>query len=963
MQVDTSCAAIQSVKTISKENAKLNSTFTPGKATGTFTITFTDKTLDGKIKISILTKSGTTLTKEFTYSPELVSATPDQLVYSKLETNQPEFKEITVSNPSTKVPLMIKKLYLKNSNPAFTLQYTPLENIAIEATKNIKFQVKALMTDPDITFATDEIWADLECYSTRLATVTVTSGMPIVHIDSAHFGTVPAGKPVPAKEVHFWNTGSNPAYITGYTMLDGSSDKFRFDDAESGTGKQLKLASPSNPIVLQPNEPITFKVYYEPGTDKNDMGVVHEARLELLRTNATEANFISLWTGKASNADISITSHNYGTQRVIDAWAVANGINEYDGTIEVSNGGNDILTDVEIKMYNKGTNDDYNGDNSVMNFVANANDLKDLKTNGLAAGATKLVHYTFIPKDQKDYSCELIASGNFSGIPKQSERGVLEGKAKQPHVSTVDMDFGRIDLNTNTKTVTKLIPVYATRNAALAYDMELTITKLEIIDNADGKFDFDYKYTTPDFDPKAKRTLKIGDTLFVPIIFDPKDPKDEGNGYTAKLEVACDAPATAVDVKISNLNGKAFKSAVTPSPLAYPATFKTTIASGKSVSLTNNGSVSIFINKAINLSLKDKVAGSMDKNAFILKSMQLSNDLANNIALDASIIEIPKNVSLIVNYDFAPMRVGNYEAELVYTYVEDKITNTQEFTSTSVLEGIGKEYFAECSIPTGYKAKPGDLISYSKDGGNIAFAEFRLYPAQNEKPLVEANITTFTAGFKFGDMIKDSKGKHFFPQLNADRKVDILSDRTMTEGWKVDEVKIMNNDSLVVTMSSLNGQPLSKSNDDVLFRFKMLGYLSTPGSIIEFIPAFTPGSAAKGYVSTNPNSGNGEILPVCIDSTRIIQFSGLDNASRINPSQVSNDALIDYTVAIDCPVVIEVFNYEGSKVSTLIDSEYKKAGQYQVKFDANKLGLPSGSYSYRIQMGPYTDVKQFVITR
>ncbi len=59
-------------------------------------------------------------------------------------------------------------------------------------------------------------------------------------------------------------------------------------------------------------------------------------------------------------------------------------------------------------------------------------------------------------------------------------------------------------------------------------------------------------------------------------------------------------------------------------------------------------------------------------------------------------------------------------------------------------------------------------------------------------------------------------------------------------------------------------------------------------------------------------------------------------------------------------VTLKVFDVVGREVAVLVQ-EYLKAGQYNVRFDAQ--GLPSGVYLYRLQAGDFVDTKKLLLLK
>lgn len=78
------------------------------------------------------------------------------------------------------------------------------------------------------------------------------------------------------------------------------------------------------------------------------------------------------------------------------------------------------------------------------------------------------------------------------------------------------------------------------------------------------------------------------------------------------------------------------------------------------------------------------------------------------------------------------------------------------------------------------------------------------------------------------------------------------------------------------------------------------------------------------------------------------------------PNPSSTETTIDFSLEIDAPTTITLYNSMGEVVDVLVD-QLLKAGTYQLNFTTST--LPSGKYPYRIASGPYMQTKQMVIVR
>ena len=78
------------------------------------------------------------------------------------------------------------------------------------------------------------------------------------------------------------------------------------------------------------------------------------------------------------------------------------------------------------------------------------------------------------------------------------------------------------------------------------------------------------------------------------------------------------------------------------------------------------------------------------------------------------------------------------------------------------------------------------------------------------------------------------------------------------------------------------------------------------------------------------------------------------------PNPFNPSTNIEFAVPVDTRVKLSVYNSLGAQIATLVD-ESLKAGVYVAPFDASQ--LPSGTYSYRIVTGEFTQTRQMVLAK
>jgi hypothetical protein len=104
-------------------------------------------------------------------------------------------------------------------------------------------------------------------------------------------------------------------------------------------------------------------------------------------------------------------------------------------------------------------------------------------------------------------------------------------------------------------------------------------------------------------------------------------------------------------------------------------------------------------------------------------------------------------------------------------------------------------------------------------------------------------------------------------------------------------------------------------------------------------------------------SSGGKNLPLKVVNQQIPLTNKLYNNY---PNPFNPITTIKYDIAKNANVKITIYNILGQQVKLLVD-EFKKAGSYDVKFDATNLA--SGVYFYRIEAGSFIEAKKMVLLK
>ena len=70
--------------------------------------------------------------------------------------------------------------------------------------------------------------------------------------------------------------------------------------------------------------------------------------------------------------------------------------------------------------------------------------------------------------------------------------------------------------------------------------------------------------------------------------------------------------------------------------------------------------------------------------------------------------------------------------------------------------------------------------------------------------------------------------------------------------------------------------------------------------------------------------------------------------------------MISFDLPYSVPVALTVYNALGQEVERLVERVYP-AGAHQVRWNAS--GQPSGVYLYRLEAGPYSQMRKMLLVR
>jgi hypothetical protein len=650
LQQDTSCAALYKVLMRFSESEnytfELDKNFESGVRDATFHLYPTDPNKSAKAVLFFMTKSGKSLLKTYTYEPESIASDPTTINFGLMKVGTNDCKTFTVKNTGDG-PLTIHSMKLVIEEPEYELMLDDIEFPLIIAPKGEQeIEVCATALEKRSKVIVDYVEVELDCYTTIIDTLKMSTGIPIVWIGDADFGQVPVGD-MKNLNVNIINESDIEVEIYGIDW----DDKDHFPKVEN-----LEF-----PLKLKEGERHTFQVYYTP----LESGVQHTERA-WFDCNTDTSKVYSDWIGEGIEAGPAITGYDWQYKRVIDDYNTSQGVYEYQGKVVVWNTGNtDLRVDALV----------IDGDDAGVFEVKTDNMPQFLKPNEPVE-----LDAFFRPKDQVDYQATVTINTKFNN-EILSASDLLLGAGLQPHINVTDYDFGELLINNSSNGDCTILeyPYPDTEHS-----MDLTITKIYIEGDEYGQFEID-----PDFFVQNPYpiTLKVGDLMEVPMTF---TGKEMGTHY-AEIVVESDAPQDSeVDVHRAELVGRVYVEGLATSDFDYGTIFITTSGEGE-VWLRNDGSKVMTLERPISQSV------SGDINSFTIH--EIITETGNTPDQNGQVKLLPGE-KLFVRATFLPMDVMDYNMEIEY--------QTNVGTGVSKLKGSGMLLKTIVEVPKGYSAAPGD---------------------------------------------------------------------------------------------------------------------------------------------------------------------------------------------------------------------------------------------------------------
>ncbi len=278
--------------------------------------------------------------------------------------------------------------------------------------------------------------------------------------------------------------------------------------------------------------------------------------------------------------------------------------------------------------------------------------------------------------------------------------------------------------------------------------------------------------------------------------------------------------------------------------------------------------------------------------------------------LNSKPIIIQPNTEIEIFIKFKSGKDGDvFQEEL---FIEDSCNNKQVVILSANVTG-----FAPAGLSIGkYQAEPGEII----DIPIILYS-----PKETDLP----DVIGYTATLSLNSTLLVPQNSSIIQKLsNNTREIEI---EILKNGeWQLGEVARI---KFKATLGDTNQTELKLSNVN----------------------------AINSVIKVESTDGLFELNGICIDSTeRLIEGNNILRLLQNYPNPASVNTSIAYEIIEDGWHSLEIYNYFGQKISVLI-SEYKKAGVYNLIFDVRE--LPIGTYYLLLTTPSQQRSRKLVIIR
>ncbi len=930
-----------------------------------------DISSDARAVIVFTDRAGNDTTIEVRYYTTNLAVRNSYHNYGALKVGDPSVtEEFTVTNRSTEYPAVIENIYIKDSEPSFSLNpngligatLAPLESRTIEVTYTPLSN--SSVADSIIV----EAWGmDQDCLFRFGSVIEASAGTPRIYADNHNFLEYTVSETTPYTDL----VVANREQDGGTQALKITEVQFSENVGLPGSGKTFEVdglqdISEESPLVIEAGAEYGFRVRFTPDSVADFNGridFISDAKdngpkpFTILNGRGIQPSLMANsgdWNEKRvkiarhdaiTHPDYNFTFPYSSIQADIDPYGNAVAELRNDGTKEVTLANPVILEDVNgsaFKAYVDGELRPLN-DQTVLNQL--------FQNKQIQPSQTMTVEYYFQPEETDNGEGEHRLVIEYPSDAPENPQTVLEGTGLYPISSTSDVAFGETIVGADA------VEMQVTfTNTNWDWEDDLTIYDLE----TDGRISDDIgAYGTEHFayDKSAigfPVVLAPGEALTFTAYFQP----DEDGVFEGDITTVSDAQQEVTSVWTGS---SVIQSVAT-------AGDNTVICKGENPVLISTYENTGTDDLEVTASLTTDAAGD---NPYTGNSFTFDDNADMNFTIAAG---ETRQIEIAYAPDWANEAAVSGNPSVYVRYESDAYSDNLE---TSPIE-VSWEGYPRTSVG---KVNGADEVSLALGKIEDSKFEYSVYIEQFGPQMDNArnqmNINELYLTIKYDTKFMSAIG---IEDDLAAMSETILSDELYNLGYRITDMTRYLRDGEEADQYKLEEINMTIGGGAGLIENAEIPVLTAEFALLlpnmvnedESGQYVIEGNESMIYHSLETSNEPCVVIEdgtmptvireeVCVDNLRKIVVGPDFSLGSIDPNPVGpTGGDLEFGVGIEAQTSIKIYNTAGELMSQPVNG-MMRPGKYTISIPVED--LPSGVYFYEMESGPYKEVKKMIIQK
>jgi hypothetical protein len=892
-----------------------------------YSILFPNITKQNHVDLVAMTKSGAKFKKTYYYMPQTISVKDSLLDFGNSFINQSSILTTTITNISAE-PLVIKDIILKQSNNLIfsILEPKKSKQIIIDPGNKLDVKIKASISDRKVNLVNDELALLTNCDTLSVCSLKITRSESGIETSDADFGYaayLDGGQ----------NSDSMRAYIKNIGRVDLLISKITREYANNaGTlslSDDLPDVSVDKPLKIKSGEKYYYTIQYKL-KNKNAANLL--SRL-IFSSNASNADSVVNVSINTTDNKFTLSRKDFGDCRAIDNWSKTQNISSYKSSIVFKNN-SDRATIIDSVYL----------DNKLSPFGIDSSTATLLKNYVVPSNDSVKINIVFSPTGCGDFKNIIGIKGKYENLDLTALNS-LTGRGVASSITSRDLIFGALNL-ANHSYVDSAVVIIA-GNVEDPFSKNLIIDSLSI-EGEDASL-FKIKSEFLNLLKKSSLELRSGDSLFIPIRFEPGN--SQSRKFTAKLKVYSDA--NLMRERVISLEGTTQYSNVMAKGFDFGKSIVSFGDTNGIVTLDNNQSESIYLKNTIDDSfIQTDLNGAK---TFEPKYAYLESNSNKRFLTNELNIEIPPHDKLIVKTTFIPTRDFSYSGDVKFEYSKGK--NTVATNSVvAAIKGSGAYYDCVAELPKDIICAPGEAF------GSLGIKPIRVKLFTSSPELMDiykAPIDCFEVKLYFP---KNSSGSEFYLSPVFANQNDIILDGAMASNYTISSYSY--NDG-VMDLSFKNKDKnafLNYSQDSALFYFLAKSNVKTNVKNLPFALEFIPSGECSNFMRVSNIQGSLTLDSTAktLDVENDMSFSF--ETVELSPNPARDFLKLNYKLNKESRIKIDILNNLGESLC-LVQDEFQQIGEFSRIVNLRQYNFAEGSYLLRVLYDSKAIFKPFIISK